>query len=103
MFLRDWYQKFRGGPGLIPERPIGPGEIHVQGMNPLQEMNAAAANLAERGAARELVLVAEREVAFGSRIAARLGGVALDILGGAVAYVAIDAIVNLCERGEYIK
>lgn len=103
MFLRDWYQRFRGGPGLVPERPIGPGEMNVQGMNPLQEMDAVAANLAERGAARELVLVAEREVAYGARIAARIGGVALDIFGGAVAYVAVDAIINACEKGEYIE
>ncbi|KAH6912319.1 hypothetical protein BKA70DRAFT_1423027 [Coprinopsis sp. MPI-PUGE-AT-0042] len=102
-FLCDWYQRFKGGPGLVPERPIGPGKVNVEGVNAFQEMEAAAGQIADRAAAREAVLLAEREVAFGSRIAARLGGVALEIAGGVVIYFAIDALINYCEKGGYIE
>ncbi|KAH6912320.1 hypothetical protein BKA70DRAFT_1423028 [Coprinopsis sp. MPI-PUGE-AT-0042] len=102
-FLCDWFQRNRGGPGIVPERPIGPGEVNVQGMNPLQEMEAAAGQIADRAAAREAVLLAEQEVAFGSRIAARLGGVVLNVAGGAVIYFGLDALINYCEKGGFIE
>ena len=72
-------------------------------MTEIERLETTVTAIQEYERLRAAALVAEREVAYGARIAARIGGVAIDVVGGVVAFIAIDAIVNACEKGEYIE
>lgn len=93
-----------GGPGIIPEvEPFPPGPVAAEEIKSMQHFKEVYGATGEWEKARRIAMTTEKEVAFGGRIASRIGGVAIDIVGGIVVFVAMDAIINACEKGEYIR